>query len=68
MYFRWQIIRYQWRLYHQKIMKVGEIMTTIEALKNLAVAIGCASTTDEVTGSTIAEVIDFMAKNYPSEG
>lgn len=49
-------------------MKVGEIMTTIEALKNLAVAIGCASTTDEVTGSTIAEVIDFMAKNYPSEG
>lgn len=49
-------------------MKVGEIMTTIEALKNLAVAIGCASSADEVTGSTIVEVINFMTENYPSKG
>lgn len=42
-------------------------MTNIEALKNLAVAMGCAETVADVTGDTIAEVIQFMADNYPAE-
>lgn len=40
-------------------------MTTIDALKNLAVAIGCAKEVADVKGKTIAEVIQFMADNYP---
>ena len=43
-------------------------MTTIEALKNLAVALGCAESADKVTGDTIPEVIQFMAENYPTAG
>lgn len=39
-------------------------MTNVEALKKLAVALGCAASVDEVVGETIAEVIDFMAENY----
>ena len=42
-------------------------MTTIEALKNLAVAMGCAENVAGVTGNTIPEVIQFMADNYPAE-
>lgn len=38
------------------------------ALKNLAVAIGCANNIEAVTGDTIAEVIQFIADNYPSAG
>ena len=41
-------------------------MTTIEALKNLAVAMGCATDAESVTGDTIPEVIQFMADNYPA--
>ena len=41
-------------------------MTTIEALKNLAVALGCAESADKVTGDTIADVIQFIADNYPT--
>ncbi len=43
-------------------------MTNVEALKELAVAIGCATSADKVTGTTIAEVIHFIAKNYPKTG
>ena len=39
-------------------------MSNIEALKELAVAIGCAKSVDKVTRTTIAEVLAFMAKNY----
>lgn len=39
-------------------------VTTLEALKNLAVSMGCAATVDAVTGETIAEVIQFMADNH----
>lgn len=40
-------------------------MTTIEALKNLAVVMGCASDANAVTGDTVADVIQFIADNYP---
>lgn len=39
----------------------------IKALKNLAVVLGCAASADKVTGNTIAEVIQFIADNYPSK-
>lgn len=39
-------------------------VTTVDALKNLAVALGCATKTEAVTGETIAEVIQFIADNY----
>lgn len=39
-------------------------MTNVEALKNLAVKI-TGKTLKEVTGETIAEVIQFIADNYP---
>lgn len=39
-------------------------MTTIEALKELAVALGCATDVESVTGDTIPEVIKFIADNY----
>ena len=39
-------------------------MLTIEALKSLAVALGCADAVANVTGDTIADVIDFMSDNY----
>lgn len=38
-------------------------MTTIEALKNLAVAV-CGVKRENVTGTTIAEIIQFIADNY----
>lgn len=37
----------------------------IEALKNLAVAMGCAETTAAVTGETVEDVINFIADNLP---
>ena len=37
----------------------------VEALRNLAVAMGCATNKEAVTGTTIAEVIRFIANNYP---
>ncbi len=39
-------------------------MTTVESLKKLAVALGCAASVDAVEGETIAEVINFIATNY----
>lgn len=38
-------------------------MTTIDALKNLCVALGYAKSVDKVNGNTVAEVIQFMADN-----
>lgn len=40
-------------------------MTTIEALKNLAVVLGCAANAGAVKGETIPEVLQFIADNYP---
>ena len=37
----------------------------VDALKNLAVSMGCATNKGAVTGTTIAEVIQFIANNYP---
>lgn len=42
-------------------------MRTLDALKRLAVALGCATTVADVTGNTVDEVIDFIAQNLPSE-
>lgn len=39
-------------------------MTTVEALKNLAVAFGCASSVEDITADTIPELIQFIANNY----
>lgn len=39
-------------------------MTIVEALKNLAVAFGCATDADSIKADTIAEVIQFIADNY----
>lgn len=39
-------------------------MKTIDALKNLAVVLGCATDVESVTGNTVAEVIQFIADNY----
>lgn len=39
-------------------------MTIVEALKNLAVAFGCASSVDDIKTETIAETIQFIADNY----
>lgn len=41
---------------------MGDIVDT---LKNLAVSMGCATNKEAVTGTTIAEVIQFIANNYP---
>ena len=38
--------------------------TNVEALKKLAVKLGCAASVAAVTGSTVAEVIDFIEDNY----
>lgn len=40
-------------------------MTKVEALKELAVAIGCANSVDDVTGTTVVAVLQFITKNYP---
>lgn len=42
-------------------------MTTVEALKNLAVAIGSAGSVEEINGNTIPEVIQYIADNYSGE-
>ena len=39
--------------------------STINSLKNLAVALGCASKIDDVKGNSTADVIDFIAKHLP---
>lgn len=41
--------------------------TKVEALKKVAVAIGCADSVDDVEGNTITEVLNFIAENYPTE-
>lgn len=38
-------------------------MSTVEALKNLAVVV-CGVKRETVTGTTVAEVIQFIADNY----
>ena len=40
-------------------------MTKLDALKNLA-AVVCGVDVSAVTGTTIAEVIQFIADNYPA--
>ena len=40
-------------------------MTNVEALKNFA-AVVCGVEVTAVTGTTIAEVIQFIADNYPA--
>ena len=40
-------------------------MTNVEALKNLAVVLGCATDTEAIKANTTAEVIQFIADNYP---
>lgn len=40
-------------------------MSKVDALKNLAVAIGCAESTDKVKGTSVVEVLNFIAENYP---
>ena len=37
----------------------------VDALKNLAESMGCATNKEAVTGTTIAEIIQFIANNYP---
>ena len=39
----------------------------IDALKNLAVAFGCAETKSAVSGETVEDVINFIAENLPEE-
>lgn len=39
----------------------------IDALKNLAVAMGCAETKAAVTGDKVEDVINFIAENLPEE-
>ena len=41
------------------------IQKKIEALKELAVVIGCANSVNDVTGTTVVEVLQFITKNYP---
>lgn len=40
-------------------------MSKVEALKALAVAMGCATSVDKIIGTTVTEVLTFMAENYP---
>lgn len=40
-------------------------MRTIDALKALAVALGCAASVATVTGNTVDEVVNFIAANLP---
>ena len=37
---------------------------TVEALKNLAVVLGCAGEVSDITTQTIPETIQFIADNY----
>lgn len=41
-------------------------MTIVDALKNLAVAIKGSGTPADVTGNDIAEVIQYIATNWPA--
>ena len=43
-------------------------MTKVEALKQLAVALGCATEVAEVTGDTVAGVLLFIVENYEGGG
>ena len=40
-------------------------MRTIDALKALAVALGCAASVAKVTGNPVDEVVTFIAANLP---
>ena len=40
-------------------------MSIVEALKDLAVAVGAAESATAVTGDSIVEVIQFIAENWP---
>mgnify|MGYP006913124629 FL=1 len=40
-------------------------MSKVEALKKLAVVIGCATSVEEIKGTTIVEVLNFIVVNYP---
>lgn len=40
-------------------------MSKVDALKKLAVAIGCADSVEEIDGNTIVTVLNFIADNYP---
>lgn len=40
-------------------------MTIVDALKNLAVTLGCVSDITAIEAETTAEVIQFIADNYP---
>lgn len=42
-------------------------MSIINALKDLAVAVGAAESAAAVTGNSIAEVIQFIADNWPED-
>lgn len=42
-------------------------MTKVDSLKKLAVLCTDAETVDDVTGNTIAEVLDFIANNFVLE-
>lgn len=46
------------------IVMKGVNLTTVEALKNLAVVLGCASSVEDIDAETTAEVIQFIADNY----
>lgn len=37
----------------------------VDALKDLAVTIGCATDKKAVTGTTVSEVIKFISNNWP---
>lgn len=39
---------------------------TVEALKALAVAMGCATKVTDIKTITVSETIKFIADNYPS--
>lgn len=42
-------------------------MTTVEALKELAAKV-CKVPADKINGSTVPEIIMYIAENYPTAG
>lgn len=42
-------------------------MSTLESLKNLVAVIVGEKSTDNIPGTTVAEVIDYLATNYPKK-
>ncbi|WP_302153515.1 hypothetical protein [Eubacterium ventriosum] len=42
-------------------------MSTVEALKKLAVTLKCAASEEEIKAATIPEAILFIAENMPSD-